>query len=72
MTAIFDSAARQHFAAHYPETPHKLLHHLESHPLLMIEALARLGEALPAASVEYNKGDLPGRYRSGFGACQWA
>jgi Cupin-like domain len=59
MTAIFDSAARQHFAAHYPETPHRLTHHLENHPLLMIEALATLGEALPAASVEYNKGDLP-------------
>lgn len=59
MTAIFDSAARQHFAANYPETPHRLTHHLGSHALLTIEALAKLGEGLPAASVEYNKGDLP-------------
>jgi hypothetical protein len=59
MTAIFDSAARQHFAAHYPETPHRLAHRLGSHALLTIEALAALGEALPAASVEYNKGNLP-------------
>lgn len=59
MTMIFDSAARRHFAANYPETPHRLAHHMESHALLTIAALAGLGEALPAASVEYNKGDLP-------------
>jgi hypothetical protein len=59
MTAIFDSTARQLFAVNYPETPHKLPHNLRDHPLLTIEALAQLGEALPAASVEYNKGDLP-------------
>lgn len=47
------------FAAAYPETPHKLPHALAGHPLLAIEALARLGEALPAASIEYNRGDLP-------------
>src|SRR5690606_21258087 len=43
----------------YPEIPHKLAHGLENHPLLALEALARLGEALPPASVEYNRGDLP-------------
>jgi Cupin-like domain len=59
MTAIFDSATRQLFAGNYPEMPHKLAHNLRDHPLLTIEALAQLGEALPAASVEYNKGDLP-------------
>lgn len=59
MTVIFDSAARQHFVAHYPETPHKLLHQMHDHPLLTIDALAALGEALPSTSVEYNKGDLP-------------
>lgn len=59
MNAIFDSATRQLFAANYPETPHKLQHALRDHELLTIDALARLGEALPAASVEYNKGDLP-------------
>jgi hypothetical protein len=59
MIAIFDSATRQVFAANYPEVPHKLSHNLRDHPLLTVEALAQLGEALPAASVEYNKGDLP-------------
>lgn len=59
MTAVFDSANRQLFAANYPEMPHKLAHHLREHPLLAIEMLAKLGEALPEASVEYNKGDLP-------------
>ena len=59
MTAIFDSANRMLFAENYPETPHKLTHGLADHPLMTLEALAKLGEALPAKSVEYNKGDLP-------------
>lgn len=57
--AVFDAAARQQFAAHYPEQPHILRHSLTSHPLLEIEALAQLAERLPIASVEYNRGDLP-------------
>lgn len=56
---VFDDAARQRFAAHYPETPHILRHALTAHPLLEIEALAQLAERLPIASVEYNRGDLP-------------
>ncbi len=59
MTAIFDSANRSLFSQNYPETPHKLHHGLADHPLMSLEALARLGEALPEKSVEYNKGDLP-------------
>jgi hypothetical protein len=59
MTAIFDDTTRAQFAANYPETPHKLAHHLRDHPLLTLDALAALGERLPSASVEYNKGDLP-------------
>lgn len=55
----FDKAARQTFAAHYPEGPHMLRHNLGEHPLLELDALARLGEELPEASVEYNRGDLP-------------
>jgi hypothetical protein len=57
--ATFDAEARSRFAAAYPEVPHLLRHDLGEHPLLEIEALARLAEALPAASVEYNRGDLP-------------
>jgi Cupin-like domain len=59
MTAIFNATTRAKFAENYPETPHKLTHDLRDHPLLTLDALARLGERLPAASVEYNKGDLP-------------
>lgn len=59
MISIFDDQARARFAANYPETPHKLLHGLHDHALLTLDALARLGESLPASSVEYNRGDLP-------------
>jgi hypothetical protein len=59
MTTIFNKTARAAFAESYPETPHKLTHNLRDNPLLTLDALARLGERLPAASVEYNKGDLP-------------
>ncbi len=58
-TAIFDADVRATFAAHYPETPHKLRHNLGHHPLLELDALAELGEMLPANSVEYNRGNLP-------------
>jgi hypothetical protein len=59
MSMIFSQNARATFAAHYPETPHKLSHGLHDHPLLALEPLAALSERLPHASVEYNKGDLP-------------
>jgi hypothetical protein len=59
MTDIFNPVARESFAANYPEAPHKLHHQLRDHPLLTLDALAQLGERLPTASVEYNKGDLP-------------
>jgi hypothetical protein len=52
-------ASRAIFASAYPETPHKLIHTLDEHPLLELEALATLAETLPEASVEYNKADLP-------------
>ncbi len=57
--AVFAAPARAKFAAHYPEKAHILGHSLTSHPLLEIEALAQLAEALPLSSVEYNRGDLP-------------
>jgi Cupin-like domain len=59
MNAVFDSTNRMLFGESYPETPHKLRHSLGDHPLMSLEALAKLGEALPVKSVEYNKGDLP-------------
>jgi Cupin-like domain len=57
--SAFPAAARTLFAASYPEVPHKLPHNLGANPLLELDALARLAEALPPASVEYNKADLP-------------
>jgi hypothetical protein len=56
---VFSLDARADFAASYPEEPHKLAHSLDRHPLLDLDSLAVLGEALPAASVEYNRGDVP-------------
>jgi hypothetical protein len=56
---VFSPAERERFAAHYPEVPHKLTHALGRHPLLELDALARLAEALPAESIEYNQADLP-------------
>ena len=56
---VFSPEARAAFAAAYPEVPHKLRHNLPEHPLLALDALAELGESLPDASVEYNRGDLP-------------
>ena len=56
---VFDANARATFAACYPETPHVLPHALAWRPELQLDALAMLAEALPAASVEYNRGDLP-------------
>jgi mannose-6-phosphate isomerase-like protein (cupin superfamily) len=57
--AVFSSEARATFAASYPEVPHKLTHRLGRHPLLELDALAALAEALPAAAIEYNKAHQP-------------
>ena len=55
----FGPEARAAFAAAYPEVPHRLTHDLRGHPLLTLEALAELAEALPEQSREYNRADLP-------------
>lgn len=55
--AVFDDTARAAFAASYPETPHKLVHRLGHHPLMQLDALATMAEALPPTSVEYNRAD---------------
>lgn len=56
---VFSPEARAAFAAGYPEVPHKLAHALGQNPLLELDSLADLAEALPAASIEYNRADLP-------------
>jgi hypothetical protein len=57
--SVFPPQSREIFAANYPEVPHKLAHALAAHPLLELEALAQLAEALPERSIEYNFADLP-------------
>jgi hypothetical protein len=56
---VFTPAAHAAFAAAYPNQPAVLDHRLTDHPLLSLEALAALGEALPESDVEYNRSDLP-------------
>ena len=56
---VFEAEARAAFAAAYPEVPHRLRHELRGHPLLTLDALADLAEALPEQSREYNRADLP-------------
>jgi hypothetical protein len=56
---VFGEEARQQFDACYPEQAGVLEHNMQAHALLTLEALAELGTALPAKSVEYNPGDLP-------------
>ncbi len=57
--AIFLKASRAAFAQCYPEKPHMFAHRLETHELLTLDSLARLGENLPPRSREYNLGNLP-------------
>lgn len=54
----FGPDARATIAAAYPNDPAILDHGLRDHPLLTLEALAHLGEALPATSIEYNRADI--------------
>lgn len=56
---IFPARSRANFASSYPEGAHMLEHDLVKHPLLELDALALLAENLPAASIEYNRGDVP-------------
>lgn len=57
--SVFPPETREAFAAAYPARPVKLSHGLLGHPLLTLEALARLAEALPEHEIEYNPGTLP-------------
>lgn len=58
-TPIFPPATLDRFETLYPRLPGKLAHLLVDHPLLTLDALARLAERLPTGSVEYNSGQLP-------------
>ncbi len=57
--SVFSADVRREFAGNYPEQPCTMRHDLGSHPLMRLESLARLADALPADSVECNPADLP-------------
>lgn len=57
--AHFGEDARAAFASAYPNERAVFAHGLGEHPLLTLEALAQLGEALPEKQLEYNRSDLP-------------
>lgn len=56
---VFGDDSRRQFDSCYPEQAGLLDHQMASHELMTLDALAELGTALPASSVEYNPGDLP-------------
>ena len=56
---VFSCQERRAFADSYPEIPHILRHNLGEHPLMTLESLAGLAEALPSGSVEYNAAKQP-------------
>lgn len=56
---VFPPDTLEAMALLYPREAGLLQHRLPDHPLLSLEALAVLGEGLPASQVEYNPGDLP-------------
>jgi len=57
--AVFPAETLERMEALYPLHAGLLHHRLPDHPLLSIEALATLGESLPASQVEYNPGEVP-------------
>jgi hypothetical protein len=54
----FGPPARAAIGDVYPNGPAVFDHGLREHPLLALDALAGLGEALPGNSVEYNRADI--------------
>lgn len=54
---IFENPQRS-LGGRYPQKPARLRHSLAGDPLFSLEALAELATKLPAASVEYNAGDV--------------
>jgi quercetin dioxygenase-like cupin family protein len=56
---VFPLSTQALFAANYPEVPHKLEHNLATHPLLELDALARLAKRLAPEFIECNLGDQP-------------
>lgn len=47
------------FEAHFDQKPFRIGHRLADHPLFALARLVELSRSLPAASVEYNAGQIP-------------
>jgi Cupin superfamily protein len=47
------------FETHFARAPYAIHHALVEHPLLALERIAQLADALPAAQVEHNLGKVP-------------
>lgn len=56
---VFDSGARDRFAAIYPEQSGKIAHGLAGHPLFELEALVELSQRIRPVDVEQNLANLP-------------
>jgi hypothetical protein len=56
---VFSAETLDRMADLYPLQAGLLHHRLGDHPLLSLDALAAMGEGLPASQVEYNPGDVP-------------
>ena len=59
MSNAFEAASLNQFRHLYPERAGKLAHEVSAHPMLELEALARLASVIDPAHVEYNSGNLP-------------
>lgn len=55
----FEAASAAVFSESYPGAHARLQHKLQDHPLLSLDRLLLLSQALPQRSIEYNAGDLP-------------
>lgn len=56
---VFPPETLAALAVAYPASPIKVKHNLLGHPLLTLDALVELAEALPEHEIEYNPGKLP-------------
>lgn len=59
MNALFDAGSLSALRSSYPEEIEVLRHDLCGHSLLTLEALVALAQRVPAADVEYYRGDVP-------------
>lgn len=59
MNIAFGTSSLEQFGRLYPEKAGKLSHGVANHPMLELEALAKLAAVIDPAHVEYNSGNLP-------------